>query len=163
MAVIVPSATPPQFDSVGPCVTKIPSSVAASTSTSSVPMVYLATMRSRSELSMIARLMGAFRMEVPMRASHPLAMPTISASLLPCGVSQEAFPRISSHPFASRVRCVSGASFTGAKMNTLASLIAHTPSNRVVTLIGALDPAPVPSCRGPASRPESVSPDPRRS
>ena len=126
MAVIVPSATPPQFDSVGPCVTRIPSSVAASTSTSSVPIVYLATMRSRSELSMMVRLMGAFRMEVPMRASHPLAMPTISASLFPCGVSQEALPRISSHPFASRVRCVSGASFTGAKMNTLASLIAHS-------------------------------------
>ena len=68
MAVIVPSATPPQFDSVGPWQTRMPISVAASTSTSSTPIVYLATIRSSGELSMIVRLMGTFRIDVPMSA-----------------------------------------------------------------------------------------------
>src|SRR2546423_954400 len=128
MAAMVPSATPPQLDSVGLWATRIPRSVAASTSTSSVPIVYLATMRRRSELSMIVRLMGALRIDVPISASQPRAISTISASLLPCGVSQDALPRISSQPFSSSFRWVSAASATGAKIRTLATLMVIFPS-----------------------------------
>src|SRR3989442_5069964 len=130
MAVIVPSATPPQFDSVGLWVTRMPSFVAVSTSTSSTPIVYLATMRSRSELCMIAPVMGELRMEVPTRASQPAAMRAISASLFPCGVSQEALPRISSHPWASSVLCVSREPSAGAKTKTLADFMTWPPYAR---------------------------------
>ena len=54
MPVMVPSATPPQLDSVGAWHTMIPISVAASTSMSSTPMVYFATTRRSFELCMTA-------------------------------------------------------------------------------------------------------------
>ena len=142
IAVIVPSATPPQFDSVGPWQTRIPISVAASTSMSSTPIVYFATTRSSGELSMIRRLIGTFRMEVPMSAWAPCAMRTSSGSLFACGVSQAAWPRRSSQPSASSRVWLSRASATGAKMNTFGELIARSSSS------GA-------ACLCPSPRPES--------
>src|ERR1051326_7637445 len=88
MLVIAPSATPPQLDSVGECVTRMPNSVAASTSTSSTPIVYLATMRRLFELCMIFCVIGVLRIDVPTSASAPSDICAISSSLSPCGVSQ---------------------------------------------------------------------------
>src|SRR5215468_4249639 len=69
MKVMVVSATPKQLDSVGAWQTMMPSSVAASVSTSSTPTVYFATMRSRCEACMMRRLIGVWRMDVPMSAT----------------------------------------------------------------------------------------------
>jgi hypothetical protein len=147
IAVIVPSATPPQFDSVGPWHTRIPISVAASTSTSSTPIVYFATTRSSGELSMILRLIGTLRMDVPMSACAPCAIRISSGSPFPCGVSHDALPTRSSHPSASSRFSESRASSTGAKMNTFAELIAS------FLLVRRRLPSPVASARIRVARP----------
>ena len=58
MKVMVVSATPKQFDSVGAWHTMTPSSVAASVSMSSTPTVYFATTRRRCDACMMRRLIG---------------------------------------------------------------------------------------------------------
>ena len=148
--VIVPSATPPQFDSVGPWQTRIPISVAASTSTSSTPIVYFATIRSSDELSMILRPIGTLRIEVPMSACAPCAMRISSGSPLPSGVSQAGLPRESWQPSASSRMWLSRASSTGAKMNTLGELIV-----RFLLARHGL-PMPVASARIPVHRAPSL-------
>src|SRR5215468_9415850 len=80
MKAMVVSATPKQLDSVGAWQTMMPSSVAASVSTSSTPTVYFATMCSRCEACMIRRLIGVWRMEVPMSATAPRAASTTASS-----------------------------------------------------------------------------------
>ncbi len=80
MKVTVVSATPKQLDSVGAWQTMTPRSVAASVSTSSTPTVYFAMTRSRCEACMIRRLMGVWRMDVPMSATASRAAATTSSS-----------------------------------------------------------------------------------
>src|SRR4030095_4821169 len=89
---MVPSATPPQFDSVGPWQTRMPISVAASTSTSSTPIVYLATIRSSGELSMILRLIGTFPMHVPNRIAQWLVSALRHADQLGLAVALRSVP-----------------------------------------------------------------------
>ena len=98
---MVPSATPPQLASVGAWVTMMPRSVAASTSTSSMPTVYLATMHKESELSRILREIGLERIEDPMRAALASARRHISSSLSPWGVCQDALPSTTRQPASS--------------------------------------------------------------
>ena len=69
----VPSATPQQFDSVGPWQTRMPSSVAAAMSTSSVPTVHFATTRRSGLASRIRRVSRLERIDVPSNASAPSA------------------------------------------------------------------------------------------
>ena len=76
MKVTVVSATPKQFDSVGAWQTITPKSVAASVSMSSTPTVYLATTRRRCEACMMRRLIGVWRIEVPMSATASRAAST---------------------------------------------------------------------------------------
>src|ERR1043165_8987956 len=120
MLVIAPSATPPQLDSVGECVTRMPNSVAASTSTSSTPIVYLATMRRLFELCMIFCVIGVLRIDVPTSASAPSDMCAISSSLSPCGVSQFALPCLRSQPAASSILSLSPVGSAGANTKTFA-------------------------------------------
>ena len=77
---MAPSATPPQFAWVGAWVTMTPKSVAASTSMSSVPTVHLAMMRSRCAPSMMRRLTGELRIEVPVIATASAAFAAMSSS-----------------------------------------------------------------------------------
>ena len=58
----------------------MPSSVAASVSMSSTPTVYLATTRSRCDASMMRRLIGVWRIEVPISATQSRACLTTSSS-----------------------------------------------------------------------------------
>ena len=51
----------------------MPRSVAASVSMSSTPTVYLATMRSRCDASITRRLIGVWRIEVPISATQSRA------------------------------------------------------------------------------------------
>ena len=86
MKAMVCSATPKQLASVGAWQTMMPSSVAASTSMSSTPTVYLATIRNRCELSITRRLTGVCRIEVPIRAtaSRAAVAKSLSWSLRGC-------------------------------------------------------------------------------
>ena len=72
ISAIAPSATPPQFASVGQCVTSTPSALAASRSTSSTPIVYFATMRRSGEIERNSRSITP-RNVAPSSASAPRA------------------------------------------------------------------------------------------
>src|SRR5680860_10179 len=80
----------------------MPNSVAASTSTSSTPMLYLAIIRRWSDASMIRRVIGELRIEDPQKASLPRANSYISSSSSPCGLCQPALPRTTSHPASAK-------------------------------------------------------------
>jgi hypothetical protein len=80
MKAMVVSATPKQLDSVGAWHTITPNSVAASTSMSSTPTVYFATMRRRCEACMMRRLIGVCRIEVPISATASRAASTTALS-----------------------------------------------------------------------------------
>jgi hypothetical protein len=116
MKVMVVSATPKQFDSVGAWHTITPRSVAASVSTSSTPTVYFATMRSRCDACMIRRLIGVWRMDVPMSATASRAASTTASSQLVRGNCQSRSPNTSSQPRPSSAVMVSGGSSRGAKI-----------------------------------------------
>src|SRR5262245_32461091 len=116
MKAMVVSATPKQLDSVGAWQTMMPSSVAASVSTSSTPTVYLATMRRRCEACMIRRLMGVWRMDVPMSATASRAASTTASSCVVRGNCQARSPKTSSQPKPSSALTVSGGSSRGAKI-----------------------------------------------
>ena len=94
MNVMVVSATPKQLDSVGAWHTMIPSSVAASVSMSSTPTVYFATIRSRCEACMIRRLIGVWRMDVPMSATAPRAASTTASSCVVRGKRVDGLGRL---------------------------------------------------------------------
>src|SRR6516165_6880130 len=96
----------------------MPSSVAASVSTSSTPTVYLATMRSRCEACMIRRLIGVWRMDVPMSATASRAASTTASSWVVRGNCQSRSPKTSSQPKPSSALTVSGGSSRGAKIRT---------------------------------------------
>src|SRR5580704_862051 len=115
MKVTVVSATPKQLDSVGAWQTMMPSSVAASVSMSSTPTVYLATTRSRCEACMIRRVIGVWRMEVPIRATVSRAASTTASSSERRGNCQSRLPKTSSQPRPSSAAMVSGGSSRGAK------------------------------------------------
>jgi hypothetical protein len=55
---------------------------------------------------MMARVIGLERIEVPISASALRAIVTISASLLPCGLCQEALPWTISQPAAANLSSV---------------------------------------------------------
>src|SRR6266568_6766050 len=116
MKVTVVSATAKQFDSVGAWQTMMPSSVAASVSTSSTPTVYLATMRRRCEACMMRRLIGVWRMDVPMSATASRAASTTASSCVKRGNCQARSPKTSSQPKPSSALTVSGGSSRGAKI-----------------------------------------------
>src|SRR6516164_1729334 len=116
MKAMVVSATPKQLDSVGAWQTMMPSSVAASVSTSSTPTVYLATMRRRCEACMIRRLIGVWRMDVPMSATASRAASTTAASCVVRGNCQSRSPKTSSQPKPSSALTASGGSSRGAKI-----------------------------------------------
>jgi hypothetical protein len=116
MKAMVVSATPKQLDSVGAWQTMMPSSVAASVSTSSTPTVYLATMRSRCEACMIRRLIGVWRMDVPMSATASRAASMTASSWVVRGNCQARSPKTSSQPMPSSALTVSGGSSRGAKI-----------------------------------------------
>src|SRR5262245_19172944 len=116
MKVMVVSATPKQLDSVGAWQTMMPSSVAASVSTSSTPTVYLATMRRRCEACMIRRLIGVWRMDVPMSATASRAASATASSCVVRGNCQSRSPKTSSQPKPSSALTVSGGSSRGAKI-----------------------------------------------
>src|SRR6516225_4282412 len=94
----------------------MPSSVAASVSTSSTPTVYLATMRSRCEACMIRRLIGVWRMDVPMSATASRAASTTASSWVVRGNCQALSPKTSSQPMPSSALTISGGSSRGAKI-----------------------------------------------
>jgi hypothetical protein len=116
MKVTVVSATPKQLDSVGAWQTMTPSSVAASVSTSSTPTVYFATMRRRCEACMMRRLIGVWRMDVPMSATVSRAASTTASSCVVRGNCQARSPKTSSQPMPSSALTVSGGSSRGAKI-----------------------------------------------
>jgi hypothetical protein len=118
MKVTVVSATPKQLDSVGAWHTMMPRSVAASVSISSTPTVYFATMRSRCDACMMRRLIGVWRMEVPMSATASRAASTTASSCVVRGNCQSRSPKTISQPMPSSALTVSGGSSRGAKIRT---------------------------------------------
>ena len=116
--VTVVSATPKQFDSVGAWQTMMPRSVAASVSMSSTPTVYFATMRSRCEACMMRRLIGVWRIDVPISATASRAASTTSSSCAVRGNCQSRSPNTISQPSPSIALMVSGGSSRGAKIRT---------------------------------------------
>jgi hypothetical protein len=118
MKAMVVSATPKQLDSVGAWQTMMPSSVAASVSISSTPTVYLATMRRRCEACMIRRLIGVWRIDVPMSATASRAASMTASSCVVRGNCQARSPKTSSQPRPSSALTVSGGSSRGAKIRT---------------------------------------------
>jgi hypothetical protein len=118
MKATVVSATPKQLDSVGAWQTMTPSSVAASMSMSSTPTVYLATTRRRCEACMMRRLIGVWRIEVPISATVSRAASTSASSQLVRGDCQPRSPNTISQPMPSSAVMVSGGSSRGAKIRT---------------------------------------------
>ena len=116
MNAIVLSATPKQLDSVGAWHTITPRSVAASTSTSSTPTVYFATTRSRCEACMMRRLIGVWRIDVPISATASRAASTTAGSWSMRGNCQSRSPNTSSQPRLSSASMVSGGSSRGEKI-----------------------------------------------
>jgi hypothetical protein len=106
MSAIVPSATPPQFASVGQCVTSTPSALAASRSTSSTPIVYFATILRSAEIERNAWSITP-RKVAPRSAAVPLARSASSA--------RAAFgaATTTSQPAAARSACDAPLSSTG--------------------------------------------------
>src|SRR5262245_39705484 len=80
-------------------------------------------MRRSGAASMMRRVIGEERIEVPIMASAPPAIATISASLLPCGLCQPAEPCTISHPAPCSFLSlsVSCPGFSGANTSTLAA------------------------------------------
>ena len=116
MKVTVVSATPKQLDLVGAWHTMTPRSVAASMSMSSTPTVYFATTRRRCEACMMRRLIGVWRIDVPISATASRAASTTASSCVVRGNCQSRSPNTTSQPMPSSALMVSGGSSRGAKI-----------------------------------------------
>ena len=77
-----------------------PRSVAASVSMSSTPTVYFATTRSRCEACMMRRVIGVWRMDVPISATASRAASTTASSCAARGNCQSWLPSTISQPSA---------------------------------------------------------------
>src|SRR5262249_22139510 len=109
-------ATPEQLDWVGAGQAMTPGLGGAPVSPSSTPAVYLATMRRRCEACMMRRLMGVWRMDVPMSATASRAASMTASSCVVRGNCQARSPKTSSQPKPSSALTVSGGSSRGAKI-----------------------------------------------
>src|SRR5215468_2334448 len=135
MKAMVVSATPKQLDSVGAWQTMMPSSVAASVSTSSTPTVYLATMRSRCEACMIRRLIGVWRMDVPMSATASRAASTTASSWveLPLAVTEDELATQAFERVDGLRRLLARGKDQDFRLRHCGSVVGY-PGNRVVRL-----------------------------